>query len=167
MFNNRSLNIKNMQFNSRLKRTPQVRPNLPWNWPSGAPPGVTSLWPVFEPRASIEGAMFGSWGSSPVLGTAIRGGSTFLFGGAGSWNHEPPTTGIAATLFVLRRLFFIGRWQMRCRWKAHDPHHAKTAPPHKTCALRVLQHPLRPANQFPKSRIDHRASFGQRERRPW
>ena len=44
---------------------------------------------------------------------------------------------------------------------------AKTAPPHKTCALRVLQHPLRPANQFPKNRIDHRAPFGQRKRRPW
>ena len=27
---------------------------------------------------------------------------------------------------------------------------AKTTPPHKTCALRVLQHPLRPGNQFPK-----------------
>ena len=26
----------------------------------------------------------------------------------------------------------------------------KTTPPHKTCALRVLHHPLRPANQFPK-----------------
>ena len=44
---------------------------------------------------------------------------------------------------------------------------AKTAPSHKTCALRVLQHPLRPANQFPKNRIDHRAPLGQRKRRPW
>ena len=44
---------------------------------------------------------------------------------------------------------------------------AKTTPPHKTCALRVLQHPLRPANQFPKNRLDHRAPFGQRERLPW
>ena len=43
----------------------------------------------------------------------------------------------------------------------------KTTLPHKTCALRVLQHPLRPANQFPTNRIDHRAPFGQRKRRPW
>ena len=44
---------------------------------------------------------------------------------------------------------------------------AKTTPPYKTCVVRVLQHPLRPANQFPKNRIDHRAPFGQRKRRPW
>ena len=44
---------------------------------------------------------------------------------------------------------------------------AKTASPQKTCELRVLQHPLKPANQFPKNRIDHRAAFGQRERQPW
>ena len=43
----------------------------------------------------------------------------------------------------------------------------KTTPPYKTFALRVFQHPLRPANQFPKNRIDHRAPFGQRKRRPW
>ena len=43
---------------------------------------------------------------------------------------------------------------------------AKTAPPDKTCALRVLQHPLRPAKQFPKNRIDHRAPFGQQKKRP-
>ena len=28
---------------------------------------------------------------------------------------------------------------------------AKTTLPYKTCALKVLQHPLRPANQFPKN----------------
>ena len=28
---------------------------------------------------------------------------------------------------------------------------AKTTPPHKTCALRVLQHPLRPATSFRKT----------------
>ena len=44
---------------------------------------------------------------------------------------------------------------------------AKTTPPYKTFALRVLQHPLRPAMQFLKNRIDHRAPFGQRKRRPW
>ena len=37
---------------------------------------------------------------------------------------------------------------------------AKTTPPYKTFALRVLQHPPRPANQFPKNRIDHRAPLG-------
>ena len=44
---------------------------------------------------------------------------------------------------------------------------AKTAPPYKTCALGVIQHPMRPTNQFPINRIDHRAPFGQRKRRPW
>ena len=43
---------------------------------------------------------------------------------------------------------------------------AKTTPPYTSFALRMLQHPLRPANQFPKKRIDHRAPFGQRKRRP-
>ena len=37
---------------------------------------------------------------------------------------------------------------------------ATTAPPNKTCALRVLQHPLRPAKQFPLNQIDHKAPFG-------
>ena len=31
---------------------------------------------------------------------------------------------------------------------------AKTTPTYKICALRVLQRPLRPANQFPKNQID-------------
>ena len=44
---------------------------------------------------------------------------------------------------------------------------AKTTPPYKTCALRVLQHPLRPAKQFPLDRIGHRAPFGQQKRQPW
>ena len=43
----------------------------------------------------------------------------------------------------------------------------KTTPPYKTFALTVLQNPLRPMNQFPKNRIDHRAPFGQRKRRSW
>ena len=33
--------------------------------------------------------------------------------------------------------------------------------------VRVLQHPLMPAKQFPLNRIDHRAPFAQRKRRPW
>ena len=44
---------------------------------------------------------------------------------------------------------------------------AKTTPPNKTFPLRVIQRPLRPAKHFPKKRIDHRAPFGQRKRRPW
>ena len=43
---------------------------------------------------------------------------------------------------------------------------AKTTPPYKNFALRMLQHTLRPANQFLKNRIDHRVPFGQRKRRP-
>ena len=41
---------------------------------------------------------------------------------------------------------------------------AKTTPLYKICALRVLKHPLRSANQFPKNRINHRVLFGQRKR---
>ena len=37
----------------------------------------------------------------------------------------------------------------------------------KPLALRVLQHPLRPAKPIPLNRIDHRAVFAQRMRRPW
>ena len=43
----------------------------------------------------------------------------------------------------------------------------ETNPPNKTFALRVLQHPLRPAKQNPLNQIDHRAPFSQRKRRPW
>ena len=42
----------------------------------------------------------------------------------------------------------------------------KTNFPNKTFALRVLQHPLRPAKQIPLKQIDHRAPFGQRKRHP-
>ena len=44
---------------------------------------------------------------------------------------------------------------------------AKTTPPNEIFALRVLQHPLRPATQFPLNRIDHRAPFAQQKRQPW
>ena len=44
---------------------------------------------------------------------------------------------------------------------------AKTTPPYKNFALKVLQHRPRPVKQFSKNRIDHRAPFGQRKRRPW
>ena len=44
---------------------------------------------------------------------------------------------------------------------------AKTTPPNITFALRVLQHPPRPANQIPINRIDHRSPFAQRKQRPW
>ena len=36
---------------------------------------------------------------------------------------------------------------------------AKAIPPNKTFALRMLQHPLRPAKQFPSNRINYRAPF--------
>ena len=44
---------------------------------------------------------------------------------------------------------------------------AKTTPPNKPFALRVLQHPLRPAKQFPLNQLDHGAPFAQRKQRPW
>ena len=44
---------------------------------------------------------------------------------------------------------------------------AKIAPPIKTFALRMLQHPLRLAKQIRLNQIDHRAPLAQRKRRPW
>ena len=44
-----------------------------------------------------------------------------------------------------------GRDGARSTVRSGDFCAAKTTRPHKTCALRVLQHPLRPANQFPKN----------------
>ena len=43
---------------------------------------------------------------------------------------------------------------------------AKTTPPNKTFAPRVLQHPLRTAEQIWLNRIGHRAPFAQLKRRP-
>ena len=43
---------------------------------------------------------------------------------------------------------------------------AKTIPLIKTLELRVLQHPLRPAKQILLNRINHKAKFAQRKRRP-
>ena len=37
----------------------------------------------------------------------------------------------------------------------------------KTLALRVLKQSLMPATPFRRKRINHRASFAQRKRRPW
>ena len=44
---------------------------------------------------------------------------------------------------------------------------AKTTPPNKTGALRVLKHPVTPAMSVWWKLTDHRAPFAQRKRRPW
>ena len=44
---------------------------------------------------------------------------------------------------------------------------AKTNPPNKTFALRMIQHPLRPAKQISLNRNDHRASFARMKQWPW
>ena len=60
-----------------------------------------------------------------------------------------------------------GRDGLRSTVKSGGCCAAKTTPPYKTIALRVLQHPLSPAKQFLLNQIDHREPFAQQKRRPW
>ena len=77
---------------------------------------------------------------------------------------NPPSASPTAIAVAATRTVVTARVALSGQVAAAPP---KTSPPYKTCALRVLQRPLRPANQFPKNQIDHRAPFGQRKRRPW
>ena len=63
----------------------------------------------------------GSWGSSPVLGTATRGGSTLLFWWCWLVKSRATNHGNSRRSLCIAAAILIGRWQMRCLWKAHDP----------------------------------------------
>ena len=60
-----------------------------------------------------------------------------------------------------------GRGGVRSAVKSGGYCAAKTTPPNKTFALRVLKIPLRPTKRVRLNRIDHRAPFPQQDQRPW
>ena len=65
----------------------------------------------------------GSWGSSPVLGTATRGSSTLLFWWCWLAKSRATNHGNSHRSLCIAVAIFIGRWQMRSRMKAHNPLH--------------------------------------------
>ena len=65
----------------------------------------------------------GFWSSRPALGTATKGGSTLLFWRCWLMKSRATNHWNSRRSLCIAAAILIGRWQIRCRWKAHDPHH--------------------------------------------
>ena len=65
----------------------------------------------------------GSWGSNHALGTATRGDSALLFWRCWLVKSRATNYGNSRRSLCIVEAILIGRWQLRCHWKAHAPRH--------------------------------------------